>query len=215
MLPWGRKLIKKIMDLPPPRPRVDAILVLASTSRYRRELLQRLRVAFETADPALDESPRPGESGAVRAARLAAAKAQAVADRYPRSLIVGSDQVASLDGEHIDKPLEHAAAAAQLRRVSGRQVDFFTGLAVHAPSEGATSVRVVRCAVRFRSLTPESIERYLALDQPYDCAGSAKIESLGIALVHSIDCPDPTALIGLPLITLVDLLRHHGMDPLG
>jgi septum formation protein len=186
-------------------------LVLASTSRYRRGLLERLGVAFAVADPQLDEAALPGELPAARAERLARAKALAVAGRFPAALIIGSDQVASIGGEVLHKPGSHERARDQLRRASGRQVLFHTAVTVHNPRHAATSVRVVPCRVDFRSLSEATIEQYLRLEQPYDCAGSAKAEGLGIALIERVLSDDPTALIGLPLIALCELLAEHGL----
>jgi septum formation protein len=187
-------------------------LILASTSRYRRELLQRLHVPFECVPPQVDETPRPGEAPAALAARLARAKAQAVAALHPAAVVIGSDQVAELDGQPIGKPGHHAGAVAQLQRMSGREVVFHTALAVARGGHAQCEVAPVR--VRFRTLTGAEIERYLAIDQPYDCAGSAKCESLGVALLDAIHSDDPTALIGLPLIRTCAMLRRAGFDPL-
>jgi septum formation protein len=187
-------------------------LILASTSRYRRELLQRLRVPFECVPPQVDETPRLGEAPAALAARLALAKAQAVAVLHPAAVVIGSDQVADLDGVPIGKPGSHERALQQLRLMSGREVVFHTALAVVRGSHAETASAPVR--VRFRVLSSAEIERYLQIDQPYDCAGSAKCESLGVALLESIDSDDPTALIGLPLIRTCALLRRAGFDPL-
>lgn len=189
-------------------------LVLASTSRYRRALLERLGVAFSVADPEVAEERRPGETPENMAGRLAEAKALAVASRFPDSLIVGSDQVAVSDGKILEKPLTHENAARQLRNLSGREAAFHTAVCVHNSRTGATRVRVVPCRVTFRTLDDAIIESYLAKEQPYDCAGSAKSEGLGIALLARIQSEDPSALIGLPLIALVDLLREQGLNVL-
>lgn len=189
-------------------------LVLASTSPYRRALLERLGVAFSVADPEVAEERRPGETPENMVGRLAEAKALAVASRFPDSLIVGSDQVAVSDGEILGKPLTHENAARQLRTLSGREAAFHTAVCVHNTRNGATRVRVVPCRVTFRTLDDAIIESYLAKEQPYDCAGSAKSEGLGIALVARIQSEDPSALIGLPLIALVDLLREQGLNVL-
>jgi septum formation protein len=191
-----------------------APLILASTSRYRRELLQRLRLPFEVAAPDVDETPRPGEAPAELARRLALAKARDVAARHPQSVVIGSDQVADLDGEAIGKPGTHARAVAQLTRMSGRRVVFQTAVAVVCADRGHADVVLAPVVVRFRHLTADEIERYLRLEQPYDCAGSAKCETLGIALLDAIDSDDPTALVGLPLIRTCALLRAAGLDPL-
>jgi septum formation protein len=185
-------------------------LVLASTSPYRRQLLERLQVPFEVANPRVDETPAPGESPDALCLRLAVAKAKAVAAAFPDALIIGSDQVAVLDGQALSKPGDHANAVAQLRAMRGRTIRFLTAVAVHDAASGATRSRTVPTEVAFRDCSDAAIERYLALDQPYDCAGSAKSESLGIALIRSLRGDDPNALIGLPLIALVDLLEESG-----
>ena len=197
-----------------PRPTART-LVLASTSRYRRELLTRLALVFEVEPPGVDESPRPGETPAALSMRLAEAKARAVAERRPSAVVIGSDQVAELDGEAIGKPGTHEAAVAQLRRLSGRDVLFHTALCVTCLDTGYLGRVRVPIDVGFRELGPDEIERYLRLEQPYDCAGSARSESLGIALLRRIRADDPTALIGLPLIETARLLREAGLDPLG
>jgi septum formation protein len=189
-------------------------LILGSTSRYRRELLQRLRVPFQTAAPQVDETPRPGEPPAELALRLALAKAQAVAALHPNAVVIGSDQVADLDGLPIGKPGSHERAAEQLRRMSGRTVVFHTALAVVRAATGHAEVDSAPVRVHFRVLNDAEIERYLRLDEPYDCAGSAKCESLGVALLESIESDDPTALVGLPLIRTCAMLRRAGFDPL-
>jgi septum formation protein len=189
-------------------------LILASTSRYRRELLQRLQLPFDVVAPAVDESPQPAETAAQLASRLALAKARAVAARHPDAVIIGSDQVAELDGEPIGKPGSHARAVAQLRRMSGRTVAFRTDVAVVVARSGHVGSASVPVTVRFRRLDDHEIERYLQLEQPFDCAGSAKCEGLGIALLEAIESDDPTALVGLPLIATARLLRSAGLDPL-
>jgi septum formation protein len=188
-------------------------IVLASTSPYRRELLQRLRVPFDVLAPAVDEAPRPGESPLSLALRLAEAKATEVARRRPDDIVIGSDQVAELDGEPIGKPHTHDAALAQLERMQGRRLVFHTALAVVA--RGKAVVGSVPTAVTFRRLGRDALEAYLRSDQPYDCAGAAKIESLGIALVERVESDDPTALIGLPLIRLTSMLAAAGVPVLG
>ena len=189
-------------------------LILGSTSRYRRELLQRLRLPFEVVSPLVDETPLPGEAPAALALRLAMAKAQAVAADWPQAVVIGSDQVADLDGEPIGKPGTHERAVAQLRRLGGRRAIFQTAVAVVRADTGFAQVLLAPVGVRFRRLNDAEIERYLRLEQPYDCAGSAKCETLGIALLESIDSDDPTALVGLPLIRTCQLLRAAGIDPL-
>ncbi len=190
-------------------------LILASSSRYRRELLQRLRLSFESISPDLDESPLPGEAPADLARRLALAKAQAVASIHPDAVVIGSDQVADLDGQAIGKPGTHERATAQLRQMSGRRVVFQTAVAVVRRDTGYQRCELAAVAVEFRALADEQIERYLRLEQPYDCAGSAKCETLGIALLAAIHSDDPTALVGLPLIRTSMMLREAGIDPLG
>ena len=189
-------------------------LILASTSRYRRELLERLRWPFEVAAPHVDEQPRAGESPVDLALRLAVEKARAVASRHPDAVVIGSDQVAELDGEAIGKPGTHDRAVAQLRRMRGKAVVFHTAVAVVRRSAGYERVEHAPVRVRFRELDDEAIETYLRMEQPYDCAGSAKCETLGIALLDAIDSDDPTALVGLPLIRTSRLMREAGLDVL-
>jgi septum formation protein len=189
-------------------------LILGSTSPYRRELLARLGLPFDVAAPDVDETPAPGEAPAALAQRLALAKAREVAGRHAGAVVIGSDQVAELAGQPLGKPGTHAAAAAQLRAMSGQTVVFHTAVALVCPRPAVTRCSVVTVTVRFRDLSDAQIERYLLLEQPYDCAGSAKAEGLGISLVESIDSSDPTALIGLPLIQTCNLLREAGIDPL-
>jgi septum formation protein len=187
-------------------------LVLASTSPYRRALLQRLGVRFSVADPQTPEARMPGESPDATAARLARAKALAVAPRFPGALIIACDQVASCGDDIMGKPGDHEQAVRQLRQLSGREAVFHTALCVHNTSTGMSSHRIVPARVRFRKLDDAVIERYLRREQPYDCAGSAKSEGMGIALIERIEGDDPNALVGLPLIALVDLLREQGFD---
>ena len=187
-------------------------LVLGSTSRYRRELLERLRQPFEVLAPEVDETPRPGEAPAALAQRLALAKARAVAAQRPDAIVIGSDQVADLDGEPLGKPGNHERAVAQLRRMSGQTVLFQTALAVVCLETGFEAGELAVVEVVFRTLDDATIERYLRAEQPYDCAGSAKSEGLGIALLERIDNDDPTALIGLPLIHTPRLLRRAGLQ---
>ena len=189
-------------------------LILGSTSRYRRELLQRLRLPFACVAPDVEESPVPGETPAVLAARLAVAKAREVAQRHPTAIVIGSDQVADLQGQPIGKPGSHERAVAQLRAMRGQAVVFQTAVAVVCLASGFEQSRLVPVTVRFRALTDGEIERYLLAEQPYDCAGSAKCETLGIALLEAIESDDPTALVGLPLIRTSALLRAAGLDPL-
>jgi septum formation protein len=185
-------------------------LVLASTSGYRRSLLGRLGLAFECADPDCDESPLAGEAAPDTASRLAAAKARAVAGRFPDALIVGSDQVASCDGERLGKPGTHEKAKQQLLRLSGRSADFHTAVALLDARDDSVHTRVVPCRVTFRALDERTVESYLRREQPYDCAGSAKSEGLGIALIARIETEDPTSLVGLPLMALTELLARAG-----
>lgn len=185
-------------------------LILGSTSRYRRELLERLRFPFSVVSPQVDETPHAGEAPAALAERLALAKAQAVAALHPAAFVIGSDQVADLDGQPIGKPGTHERAVHQLTAMSGRTVVFQTAVAVVAP--GFAQVARVPVKVRFRALQATEIEHYLRLEQPYDCAGSAKSEGLGISLLEAIESDDPTALIGLPLIASCRLLRAAGLD---
>jgi septum formation protein len=189
-------------------------LILASTSRYRRELLQRLRLSFDVVAPAVDETPLPGESPAALAGRLALAKARAVARLEHGAIVIGSDQVAELDGRALGKPGTHERALEQLRALRSRSVVFHTAVAVVRADVGFERCESAPVTVRFRALSDAEIERYLRAEQPYDCAGSAKCETLGIALTESITSDDPTALVGLPLIRTSALLRAAGLDPL-
>ena len=187
------------------------LLILGSTSTYRRELLSRLRIPFEVVAPEVDETPNPHEAPAQLACRLAMVKARAVAFRFPQSVVIGSDQVADLDGEAIGKPGAHEAAVAQLQRMRGKRVVFQTAVAVVCEETGFAQVELAVVEVFFRTLADAEIEAYLRADQPYDCAGSAKSEGLGIALLDSIESDDPTALVGLPLIRTSRLLRAAGL----
>lgn len=189
-------------------------LVLASTSRYRRELLTRLQLPFEVAAPDVDESQLAGETPPQTALRLAQLKARAVAEKFPDALIIGSDQVATLDGAQIGKPGGHERALAQLKTMRGRAVVFHTALCLLNSRSGRMQAREVPVTVHFRRLSDAQIDAYLRRERPYDCAGSAKSEGLGIALVERYEGDDPNALIGLPLIALTDMLRAEGMDPL-
>jgi len=187
-------------------------LVLASTSRYRRELLARLRVPFTLAAPAVDERPRAREKPRALALRLACAKARAVVRTNPDALIIGCDQAAAAGSTLLAKPGNRARAVAQLKLMSGKAVDFFTALCLLNARSAHEQTAVVRVTVRMRELSDDQIERYLRREQPYDCAGSARIEGLGIALVAALEGADPTALIGLPLIKLCDMLRKEGIE---
>lgn len=189
-------------------------LILGSTSRYRRELLERLRLPFTVQAPDVDETPLANEAPAATAARLALAKAEAVARLHPECVVIGSDQVADLDGVAIGKPGHHARAVEQLRTMSGRTVMFHTAVAVVCLARGYAAQALVPVKVRVRQLADDEIEHYLHAEQPYDCAGSAKAETLGIALLDAIESDDPTALIGLPLIRTCAMLRAAGLDPL-
>lgn len=192
-----------------------APLLLASGSAYRRELLQRLGLPFEAIAPDIDESPRAGETPQATALRLAREKARAVAQRHPGALVIGSDQVATLDDLQIGKPGDHARALAQLQLMRGREVVFHTALCLWdgrvADAARAAQVEDVQVRVVFRDLPDHELDAYLRIEQPYDCAGSAKNEGLGIALLDSIHSTDPTALTGLPLIALTGMLRKAGV----
>ena len=187
------------------------MLILGSTSVYRRQLLERLRIPFTVESPGVDETARPGESPRELACRLALAKAAAVAERHPQAVVIGSDQVADLDGEGLGKPLTHERAVGQLQRMSGRRVVFQTAVAVVCRASGFERLELAPVQVRFRTLAADEIERYLRIEQPYDCAGSARSEGLGVALLEAIDSDDPTALVGLPLIRTCALLRAAGV----
>jgi septum formation protein len=189
-------------------------LILGSTSPYRRELLARLRLPFAVMAPPVDETPLPGEAPATLALRLALAKAKTIAALRPEAVVIGADQVADLDGQAIGKPGTHARAVEQLRQLRGRQAVFQTAVAVVRSDTGFEQVMLAPVTVRFRELSDAEIEHYLRIEQPYDCAGSAKCETLGIALLDSIHSDDPTALIGLPLIRTCQMLRAAGLDPL-
>jgi septum formation protein len=190
-------------------------LVLASTSVYRRELLQRLGLPFECAAPDIDESPLIGERPQDTALRLSLAKARAVAPHFPQALVIGSDQVAVHNGELLGKPGSHMRAQEQLRGLSGGVADFHTAVSLLDASTGEARSHLVSCRVEFRELSERQIENYLRLEQPYDCAGSAKSEGLGIALIRRIETEDPTSLVGLPLIALTTMLEQAGLAVLG
>lgn len=186
-------------------------LVLASTSPFRRELLARLGLPFAVSAPAIDEKALPGEDATGLVARLAEQKARAVAPLWPTALIIGSDQVAVLDGDIIGKPGDHPRAVAQLRRASGQAVTFYTGLCLLDSRNGQYQLAVEPFRVIFRTLTSEMIEAYLHREQPYQCAGSFKSEGLGIALFERLEGDDPTSLVGLPLIRLTRMLEAAGV----
>lgn len=198
----------------PERAAPSSPLILASTSRYRRELLARLRLPFDVVSPAVDETPLHGEAPSALAARLALAKAQAVAGYNPDAVVIGADQVADLDDRALGKPGTHERAVQQLRAMRGRTVRFHTALAVVRARDGFCQQALATVNVRFRELADREIEAYLQAERPYDCAGSAKCETLGIALVEAIESDDPTALVGLPLIRTAAMLRAAGLDPL-
>jgi len=189
-------------------------IILASTSPYRRELLARLGLPFAVANPQTDETPLPDESPERLALRLSEAKARAVASEFPDALIIGSDQVATVDGKIYGKPGNHERAVEQLRTLSGKTVNFFTGLCLYNARTGQAEVRGVPTLVGFRHLSDSEIENYLHREPAYNCAGSAKSEGLGIALLSSMQGDDPNALVGLPLIALCDLLRNQGVSVL-
>ncbi|MEC4721984.1 Maf-like protein [Noviherbaspirillum sp. CPCC 100848] len=191
-------------------------LILASSSQYRRELLSRLHLAFECISPDIDESPLLAETPDATALRLAGLKAAAVARQVPDALVIGSDQVATLDGMQIGKPGSHENALEQLRMMRGREVVFHTALCLWdgriPDSQSVVQIENVRTVVKFRNLPDHELDNYLRIEQPYDCAGSAKNEGLGIALLEKIESTDPTALTGLPLIALCTMLRHAGVN---
>src|SRR5882672_12414639 len=183
-------------------------LVLASTSRYRRELLERLGLAFEAASPHFDETPIPGEATAATALRLATGKAESLVRTFPDALIIGADQVASSEGSRMGKPGDHETAVRQLRALSGKSAQFDTAVSLLDAREGKLQSKLVRCRVTFRSLDEKIIETYLRREQPYDCAASAKAEGLGIALIERIETDPSPSLIGLPLIALTAMLER-------
>ena len=190
-------------------------LILGSTSRYRRELLERLRVPFDVVSPEVDETPLTNETPQALACRLALAKAKAVAAQHPTAVVIGSDQVADLNGEPLGKPGTHERAVLQLQRMRGQTVIFQTAVSVVCVESQFEQTELAQIKVRFRDLSDAEIEAYLRAEQPYDCAGSAKSEGLGIALLDAIDNDDPTALIGLPMIRTARMLRAAGIDLLG
>lgn len=199
------------MTLQMPFPASNRAVILASTSRYRQELLSRLRIPFDIAAPHVDETPRPGEASPVLAQRLALAKAQAVAARFPSAVVIGSDQVADLNSQSLGKPGTHAIAVLQLKQMRGQTVWFHTAVAVLCQATGFQQRAMVDVKATFRDLSDDEIENYLQLEKPYDCAGSAKSEGLGIVLMHAITSDDPTALIGLPLIKTCHMLHAAGI----
>ena len=195
-------------NTPPPPLRT---LILGSTSRYRRELLSRLRIPFEVCAPEVDETPQHLERPVDLALRLALAKAKAVARQHPEAVVIGSDQVADLNGEPLGKPGTHERAVHQLRQMRGQSVVFQTALAVVCLESGFEQVDLAAVKVRFRDLSDFEIESYLRAEEPYDCAGSARSEGLGIALLEAIDNDDPTALVGLPLIRTCRMIAAAGI----
>ena len=189
-------------------------LILASTSPYRRELLQRLQVPFEVVAPEVDETPLPHETPEATAVRLSQLKARAVQTAYPNALIIGSDQVATVDGLQFGKPGTHQRAVEQLSLMAGKSVVFHTALSLYNSTSGSMQTACVPTTVHLRPLTASQIESYLRKDEPYNCAGSARIETLGIAVISKLESDDPNALIGLPLITLTQMLANEGLDVL-
>lgn len=200
---------------PSPASALPKRLILASTSPYRRELLERLQLPFEIVSPEVDETPLPDEAPEALALRLSEAKARAVAIRHPDALVIGSDQVAILEGTIYGKPGTHERAVRQLQTMRGRTVNFFTGLALVNGTSERAQVQGIPTLVTFRQLTDEEIEAYLRREQPYNCAGSAKSEGLGIALLDRMEGSDPNALVGLPLIALCTMLRNEGISLFG
>ena len=205
--PAASPFTKSVMIPSKPQPR----LILASSSPYRRELLARLQLPFEAISPDIDESALAGEAPEATALRLARAKAQVVAASHPGSLVIGSDQVATLDGAQIGKPGDHANALAQLQLMRGRQVVFHTALCLWDARDNTHQLKNIQTLVTFRDLPDAELDAYLRIEQPYDCAGSAKNEALGIAILERIDSADPTALTGLPMIALTGMLRQAGV----
>ena len=187
-------------------------IILASTSIYRSQLLSTLQIPFKTASPDVDETPLMGETARQTSQRLSQLKAQAVAQQFPDALIIGSDQVALLEGEQLGKPITHDNAVRQLRSMRGKTVDFFTAVSLFNSRTQEMQTALAETKVSFRDLGDDEIERYLHKEQPYHCAGSAKSEGLGIALIQSIQGDDPNALIGLPLIVLIDMLKKQGVN---
>lgn len=189
-------------------------LILASSSRYRRDILQKLHLPFDCVSPDIDETPLPGESPEQTSLRLAQAKARKVAHSHPEALIIGCDQVATVDGLQIGKPGNHDNAVKQLTMLSGKEVIFHSALCLYDASSGQMQATSVPYYVKFKLLSPDTIDTYLRLEQPYDCAGSAKSEGLGIALLDYMRGDDPNALVGLPLIALVGMLSQAGIHVL-
>jgi septum formation protein len=189
-------------------------IILASSSEFRRELLQKLKIPFRSISPRVDETPLDGEKPHETALRLAQVKARKIGDEYPHALVIGCDQVATLDGEQLGKPLNHINATKQLQKMCGREVTFHSALCLYNAATGNMQAEVVPYIVRFRQLSDEKIENYLIKEQPYQCAGSAKSEGLGIALIERMIGEDPNALIGLPLIKLINMLENENISVL-
>lgn len=189
-------------------------IILASSSEFRRELLQKLKIPFRSISPRVDETPLDGEKPHETALRLAQVKARKIGNEYPHALVIGCDQVATLDGEQLGKPLNHINATKQLQRMRGREVTFHSALCLYNAATANMQAEVVPYIVRFRQLSDEKIENYLIKEQPYQCAGSAKSEGLGIALIERMIGEDPNALIGLPLIKLINMLENENISVL-
>jgi septum formation protein len=189
-------------------------IILASSSEFRRDLLQKLKIPFRSISPRVDETPLDGEKPHETALRLAQVKARKIGDEYPHALVIGCDQVATLDGEQLGKPLNHINATKQLQRMRGREVTFHSALCLYNAATANMQAEVVPYIVRFRQLSDEKIENYLIKEQPYQCAGSAKSEGLGIALIERMIGEDPNALIGLPLIKLINMLENENISVL-
>lgn len=214
-MPDAQPFSMQTINSPGSQPR----LILGSGSAYRKELLSRLRLPFETAIPDIDETPHPGEAPEATALRLAREKAAAISKKIPGALVIGADQVATLDGRQIGKPGTHEKALRQLQAMRGRRVAFHSALCLFdgraVDPDAAVQLVNVQTFVRFRNLSDPELDAYLRMEQPYDCAGSAKNEGLGIALIERIDSEDPTALTGLPLIALTGMLRRAGVQFFG
>jgi septum formation protein len=204
--------VKNQLSQPLKTQSIDQRLILGSSSVYRQELLGRLRIPFDVCSPQIDETPLPQEKADMTAVRLAEAKSRAAAAGFSNAVVIGADQVAVLEGIQLGKPLNHSNAVKQLQAARGKEVMFHTALCLFNSRSGNIQTRLVPSRVRFRNLSDRQIENYLDKEQPYHCAGSAKAEGLGIALLESIQSDDPTALIGLPLIALVDMLSKEGIE---
>jgi septum formation protein len=204
--------VKNQLSQPLKTQSIDQRLILGSSSVYRQELLGRLRIPFDVCSPQIDETPLPQEKADMTAVRLAEAKSRAAAAGFSNAIVIGADQVAVLEGIQMGKPLNHSNAVKQLQAARGKEVMFHTALCLFNSRNGNIQTRLVPSRVRFRNLSDRQIENYLDKEQPYHCAGSAKAEGLGIALLESIQSDDPTALIGLPLMALVDMLSKEGIE---